>query len=100
MQTGAARGDLYKPWRPGMPDRRRGSRGTPAQRSARRELLRKLRKPMVGVALIGAGVPMANAMEGSEAEQAPAPARDPIDEELAGSGEVSGGTAARPHALF
>lgn len=83
-ETSPKRGDLYRPWKPGMPDRRRGSRGTAAQRSAQRELLRKLRKPMVGVALIGVGVPMAHAMD-EEGPQAPIP--DPIDAELNASGE-------------
>jgi soluble lytic murein transglycosylase-like protein len=86
-QSNPARGDLYTPWKPGMPDRRRGSRGTAAQRSAQRELLRKLRKPMVGVALIGVGVPMAHAMEEPEAQQPQPPLPDPIDAEVAASGE-------------
>jgi Transglycosylase SLT domain len=86
-QTDPKRGDLYRPWKPGMPDRRRGSRGTTAQRSAQRELLRKLRKPMVGVALIGVGVPMAGAMEHNEAPQPMPPAPDPIDAEVNTSGE-------------
>lgn len=86
-QSEIRRGDPYHPWKPGMPDRRRGSRGTAAQRSAQRELLRKLRKPMVGVALIGAGVPMAQAMDEPEARQPQPPVPDPIDAEVNASGE-------------
>jgi soluble lytic murein transglycosylase-like protein len=85
-EVDSKRGDLYRPWKQGMPDRRRGMRATPAQRSAQRALLRKLRKPMVGVALIGVGVPMAHAMD--EIEEAPrAPIPDPFDAELSASGE-------------
>lgn len=70
--------DLYSTWKPGMPDRRRGTRSSPEQRIARRALMRRLRKPLVGVALIGAGAPMGHALEeartaGEPAEPANAP---------------------------
>jgi soluble lytic murein transglycosylase-like protein len=74
--------DLYSPWKPGMPDRRRGMRSSPEQRVARRALMRRLRKPLVGVALIGAGAPMGQAMQeaGSANEPAePAGAPDTAD---------------------
>ena len=68
--------DLYSPWKPGMPDRRRGSRGTPDQRRARRSLIHRLRKPMVGLSLIGAGLPMAGAMHDADSSNRQ-PALDP-----------------------
>jgi hypothetical protein len=63
VESKPKRSELYHPWKPGMPDRRRGRRTTPEQRSARRELIRKLRRPMVGVTLIGSGISMGHAME-------------------------------------
>jgi soluble lytic murein transglycosylase-like protein len=70
--------DLYSPWKPGMPDRRRGSRSSPEHRVARRALMRRLRKPLVGIALIGAGAPMGHAMEEARTAGEPAePANSP-----------------------
>ncbi|MGH7504965.1 MAG: lytic transglycosylase domain-containing protein [Longimicrobiales bacterium] len=59
-----------------MPDRRRGERGTHAQRNARRALIRKLRKPLIGLSLIGVGLPMTNALDEDHAT-APEPAPSP-----------------------
>ena len=80
--------DLYSPWKPGMPDRRRGVRSSPEQRVARRALMRRLKKPLVGVALIGAGAPMSGAMQEARAKEEPAdPAGAPDSSTLASAGE-------------